>query len=180
MNHSLNGTVILNGETQNFSGGKGYIESDSGRSFPSGYTWVQCNAFETDCSIMASVARIPFCGLHFWGCICVVWLNGREYRLATYKNVKILRCERGTIELKQGKFRLCISVDEHAGQILPAPHSGKMSRFIRETLSCPAQFRFTQGDCCLFNEKSNYASYEYMMKSMLRCEARFSAQTKTV
>jgi hypothetical protein len=163
MNHSLHGAVILDGETQDFTGGNGYIEADSGRSFPSEYTWVQCNAFETDCSIVASVARISFYGLRFWGCICVVWLNGREYRLATYRGVKIQRCERGIIELKQGKFRLSITIDENAGHILPAPNLGKMSRFIRETLSCPAQFRFMEGDRCLFEEKSDFASYEYMM-----------------
>jgi hypothetical protein len=163
MNHSLQGAVVLNGETLDFIGGKGYAESDSGRSFPRGYTWVHCNAFEENCSIMVSVARIPFYGLRFWGCICVVMLNGREYRLATYRGVKILRCERGVIELKQGKYRLNISIDERTGQQLPAPQHGKMSRFIRETLSCPARFRFMEGDRCLFDGQSNFASYEYMI-----------------
>jgi hypothetical protein len=163
MNHFLSGSVIFNGEIQSFTDGKGYIESDSGRSFPKEYTWVHCNSFDTNCSIMASVARIPFYGLRFWGCICVVWLDGKEYRLATYKGVKILRNERGIIELKQGKYKLSISVDAQNGQILPAPNSGKMSRIIRETLSCPANFRFTEGDVCLFEEKSDFASYEYMM-----------------
>ena len=165
MNHSLRGEVIIDGKMLNFTGGKGYIESDSGRSFPKWYTWVQCNAFDADCSIMASVARIPFYGLRFWGCICVVWLNGREYRLATYKGVKILRCQKGAIELKQGRYRLIISIDESAGQQLPAPHSGKMSRFIRETLSCPAHFRFMDGDSCLFDGRSDFTSYEYMMNT---------------
>ncbi|MCL2048784.1 MAG: hypothetical protein FWG87_08660 [Defluviitaleaceae bacterium] len=163
MRHSLNGDITLNGEQQHFSGGTGYIESDSGKSFPKGYTWVQCNDFSGDCSIMASVARIPFYGLQFWGCICVVWLNGREYRLATYKGVKILRCERGNIELKQGNYRLTVSIDECEGHKLPAPQSGKMSRLIRETLSCPAHFRFMDGDHCLFDGKSENASYEYMI-----------------
>jgi hypothetical protein len=160
MNHYLRGEVVLDGETHDFTGGKGYIECDSGKSFPTEYTWVHCNAFEKDCSIVASAARIPFYGLRFWGCICVVRLNGREYRLATYKGAKILRNERGAIELKQGKYKLNISIGEHEGQILPAPKLGKMSRFIRETLSCPADFRFTEGDTCLFEEKSEFASYE--------------------
>jgi len=168
MNHSLNGVVDLDGKALNFTGGKGYIESDSGHSFPNGYTWIQCNAFDADCSIMASVARIPFYGLRFWGCICVVWLNGREYRLATYKGVKIKRCERGIFELTQGKYQLSISVDEKPGHKLPAPHSGKMSRFIKEALSCSANFRFMEGDSCLFDGKSDYASYEYMIEPRAR------------
>jgi len=162
MSHLLNGEIILNGEKQSYTHGKGYIESDSGRSFPSEYTWVHCNDFAVaDCSIMASVARIPFYGLRFWGCICVVWINGREYRLATYKGVKILRCEPGAMTLKQGKYQLDITAQPREGHQLPAPRNGKMSRFIRENLSCPAQFLFTEGDRCLFDGRSNYASYEY-------------------
>ena len=97
-------------------------------------------------------------------CICVVWLNGREYRLATYNGVKIVRCERGIIEFKQGKYRLIVSVENHDGYALPAPQSGNMSRFIRETLAVPARFRFMEGDGCLFDGASDYASYEYMMR----------------
>lgn len=163
MNHTTHGIAILDGEIYDFTDAKGYIESDSGRSFPRWYTWVQCNNFDVDCSIMASVARIPFYGVRFWGCICVVWLNGREYRLATYKGVKILRCEYGTIELKQRKYNLSISIDERAGQALPAPQSGKMNRIIRETLAVTARFRFMEGDNCLFDGESKYASYEYIM-----------------
>ena len=113
---------------------------------------------------MASVARIPFYRLRFWGCICVVWLNGREYRLATYKGVKIVCCERGIIELKQGKHRLTIFVEKHDGHALPAPQSGRMSRYINETLAIPARFRFTEGDRCLFDRASDYTSHEYMMQ----------------
>jgi len=161
MNHSLSGTLELNGQLQDYNSGKGYIESDSGRSFPSKYTWVHCNDFKQDCSIMASVAQIPFYGLQFWGCICVVWLNGREYRLATYRGVKILRCEPGFIVLKQGEYQLTVTTEPRFAHKLPAPHHGKMSCFIRESLSCPAHFRFTKGSHCLFDSKSNYASYEY-------------------
>ena len=163
MGHKILGAVMLNSELQEFTGGRGYIESDSGRSFPKWYTWLHCNAFDCGTSIMVSVARIPFYGLRFWGCICIVWLNGKEYRLATYKGVKIVRCERGCIELRQGKYTLAISINEHGGHTLPAPQLGKMSRYIRETLSVTARFRFMEGDCCLFDGASDYASHEYMM-----------------
>jgi len=167
MNHKLHGTITINGEMQDYTGGKGYIESDSGHSFPSKYTWVHCNDFKKNCSIIASVALIPFCGLKFWGCICVVWLNGQEYRLATYKGVKIARCKLGMITLKQGKYRLDIAIDPKtlykAMHQLPAPQQGKMSHYIRETLSCTAKFRFAENDRCLFDAVSNGASYEYEM-----------------
>ncbi|MCL2838478.1 MAG: tocopherol cyclase family protein [Oscillospiraceae bacterium] len=182
MNHTLTGAVMLNGEIYDFTNGCGYIESDSGRSFPQGYTWVQCNDFE-NCSIttpkngietaqgiatrfsraavMCAVARIPFYGLKFWGCICVVHLNGREYRLATYNGVKILRCEPGVIALKRGKYRLIIEINANEGHMLPAPRFGKMSHAICESLSCAARFRFMEGNRILFDGESNFASYEY-------------------
>jgi hypothetical protein len=163
MKHGLHGAVVLNGESYDFTGGLGYIESDSGRSFPKWYTWVHCNDYDRDCSIMVSAARIPFYGLRFRGCICVVWLDGREYRLATYKGVKISRCGPGVIELKQGDYRLSVTVDARGGHELPAPHSGKMTRVIRETLSCPAEFRFTENDRVLFEGRSDHASYECCM-----------------
>lgn len=162
MRHTLHGACVINGETLDFTGGLGYIESDSGRSFPKGYTWVQCNDF-TDCSIMAAVARIPFYGLRFWGCICVVWLNGHEYRLATYKGVKIVACRPGFLELKQGKHRLTITIDDPGGHALQAPKLGRMSSVIKENIACPAHFRFTEGQRVLFEGGSSLASYEYEM-----------------
>ena len=160
MNHALDGALTLNGEHYDFQGGRGYIESDSGRSFPEQYTWIHCNHFANDCSIMAAIAKIPFYGLKFMGIICVVWLNGREYRLATYNGAKILCCKPGVIELKRGKFYLSIKVDKDGGHMLPAPRFGAMDYFIRENLSCSAQFRFSKGNTVLFDEKSNCASYE--------------------
>jgi len=97
----------------------------------------------------------------------VVWLTGREYRLATYNGVKILRCAPGVIELRRGKYQLTVTIDAQAGQRLPAPRSGEMSRHIRETLSCPAHFRFTEGERVLFDGKSDRASYEYEMDGVL-------------
>ena len=165
MNHSLCGAVTLNGEVLDFTGGSGYMESDSGRSFPGQYIWVQCNDFEQNVSIVASVAWIPFYGLSFWGCICVVWINGREYRLATYNGVKILRCEPGFLDIRRGKYRLTITIGTDKGQSLAAPRSGAMKRVIRESLSCPAQFRFTEGDSVLLDSRSNHTSYECTMET---------------
>jgi len=161
MKHDLTGQVVLNGEIYDFDEGRGYIELDSGTSFPKGYSWVHCNDFEEDCSIVAAVARIPFYGLKFWGCICVVWLNGKEYRLATYKGVKIVENKPGLIELKQGKYRLIVQVDSEGGHQLPAPRRGKMDHAIVEDISCPATFKFMKGAEVLFEGSSTRASYEY-------------------
>jgi len=165
MKHDVCGNVTLNGEKINFDNGVGYIETDSGSSFPEGYTWIHCNDFEQNCSIMAAVAKIPFGGFHFWGCICIVWVDGKEYRLATYKGAKIPRCEHNLIMLRQGKFSLTIEANQQIVHSLAAPKSGIMSRMIKESASCPAKFVFTNGNDIIFAGESMYASYEYMMKA---------------
>lgn len=101
MRHLLRGKITLNGEVIDFTDGIGYIEKDSGCSFPSSYMWVQANDFPAECSVMAAVAVIPFCGLHFRGCICVVQYGGKEYRLATYLGVRVLVQSRKILVLKQ-------------------------------------------------------------------------------
>ena len=172
MNHKVSGSVAINGQTLDFTGGRGYIESDSGKSFPRDYTWVQCNDWD-GCSVMVAVARIPFAKMQFWGCIAVVSLRGKEYRLATYKGVKIIKCSREQIVLQQGKYRLEVNFDnqalgslKEAGHSLAAPKDGKMSHTIRENLSCSARFRFTHKGKVLFDGQSNRASREWEMYSL--------------
>ena len=53
-------------------GGLGYIEKDSGISFPCSYLWLQCSDFPKPCSLMLSIAHVPFCASSFRGCICAV------------------------------------------------------------------------------------------------------------
>lgn len=165
MRHTLSGLVEMNGQTHNFSGGVGYIESDCGRSFPKNYMWVQANDFNRDCSIMASVASIPVLGLHFCGCICVIWLEGREYRLATYHGVKVIDCEPDFLSLRQGRYQLDIRINKNEGRALKAPMCGYMDRTIRETAACAAHFRFSCGKTILFEEESARTSHEYVPES---------------
>lgn len=163
MNHRLSGRLILNGEVLDFTGGKGYLEGDSGRSFPKSYTWVHCNAFASDCSIMASVAHIPFAGLWFWGCICVVWLEGKEYRIATYRGAKIRYRGATGLLLEQKDLSLRVRfLQPNAGHSLKAPNRGQMNRTIHEVPAAPAFFEFKQGSHTLFQEESQFASYEHV------------------
>ena len=80
MKHSLEGTLSLNGEQLDYNNGIGYIEADRGRSFPQNYLWTQCCWENT--SIMLSIASIPISRIRFTGCICAIFHNGKEYRIA--------------------------------------------------------------------------------------------------
>ncbi|MEG0133476.1 MAG: tocopherol cyclase family protein [Clostridium sp.] len=159
--HELSGEIFVNCERINLSGGRGYIEKDWGSSFPKTYHWVQCNDFKKDkCCVMVSIADIPFMGLNFKGCICVVYYKGKEYRFATYNGVKIINCTNKLIELKRGKYRLEIQVKGENPQKLLAPNRGEMSRTIHENAACVASFKFYASDKLLFNLSSNNCSLE--------------------
>lgn len=161
MYHRLEGKVLLNGEIIDFTGGTGYIEKDSGRSFPSSYVWVQANDFSKPCAIVTAVAKIPFCGLHFRGCICVIQYQGREYRLTTYLGVRVLVCTKDRIILKQGKYRLEIRIKNPNGHDLSAPMDGEMTRTIVEAASCEAEFCFYIKDKLEFCLCSQHAGFEF-------------------
>ncbi len=83
--HDMNGTLIMNGESVNFDGGRGYIEKDWGRAFPRAWVWGQSNHFDhPGTSITISVATIPWLRTSFRGFIIGLWHDRKLYRFATY------------------------------------------------------------------------------------------------
>ena len=162
LHHRLDGNLTIYDENVNFTDGVGYIEGNFGTSFPKSYVWIQCNDFPEKACIFASIADIPFAGLHFRGCICVVYIDGIEYRMATYLGVKILRCDDRMIVLKQGSLHLEIEIDAGTGHKLMAPQNGKMIREIRERIVCGARFRFVKNGEVLFDGHSGSASFEHV------------------
>lgn len=163
MAHSLRGSLAVNGTVYRFDGGNGYMEKDSGFSFPSSYQWLQCNDFSEPCSIMISIARIPFCTLHFNGCICVIIYRGREYRLATYKGVRIISDDETQVFLVQGNLQLKVEISpSNDGHSLKAPVSGHMTGTIRESTNAEIHVRLWECGQMLLNLRSPYATYEYV------------------
>ena len=160
LSHRLEGYLIINGKPIDFTEGTGYIEGDSGVSFPRSYVWVQCNDFPEKACITASVADIPFAGTRFRGCICIVYINDTQYRLATYLGVRILALNERRIVLEQGRLKVEIEIDKGTGHILKAPENGEMTREIRERISCGARFRFIKDEEVIFEKYSKNASVE--------------------
>lgn len=163
MVHSLQGSVKMDGHLHNFDGGLGYAEKDSGTSFPRSYLWMQCNDFQKSCSIMISIAHIPFCGSSFRGCICAILYQGREYRLATYRGVKIQAFTPEHICLSQGSILLELDMaPTHAGHALRAPQGGKMSSTIRESCNVHLRARLWKRGKIILDLQSDHAAYEFV------------------
>jgi tocopherol cyclase len=178
MAHIVKGNLICNGKKYSFNPGIGYIEKDMGYSFPKSYLWIQCNHFpESKCSIFVSIADIPYHGIQFKGCICAIWYKGREYRLATYLGVKIIKGSKEEIYLKQGRYLFKIDfydtktsrfketdtkVSQEFAHELFAPVQGDMSRTIKEQHLITARFKLYSKDELIFDLTSREVSFEYV------------------
>lgn len=159
MGQSLQGRLELNGCVLDLNGGTGYIEADRGRSFPTEYLWTQC--MWEGCSLMLSIAAIPLGKLRFTGCICAIVLHGQEYRIATYRGVRIQSWSQKGAVLIQGKYRLEVQLLTQKAQPLWAPADGDMSRTIHESLCAKVRYCFWHGGELLFDHIDDHAGFEY-------------------
>lgn len=160
MRHTLRGGFKVHERFIDLDEGIGYIEGDYGRSFPKEYLWLHCNDFSENLSIMVSVADIPFCGFHFLGCICAITYNEEEYRLATYRGVRIVAANERRIILRQRDYRLSIQIRPSTSYPLRSPKHGKMVDTIHESSCTKARFLFTKGDKVIFQGESERCSFE--------------------
>lgn len=187
MSHQIKGNLVINEKSCDFAGGTGYVEMDSGSSFPDSYTWTQCSDWsgKQDCSLMASAASIPFGLFQFKGCICAIWYHGKEYRLATYRGARVTKDTETELIIRQGRYRLSVrrlweeenrsrkddsrQEDCHGqkteaqmtgDQQLRAPVQGSMSRMIKENISCTVHYCFMSGRRVIFDFTAEKASFE--------------------
>jgi hypothetical protein len=139
MDHNLSGELQINGRQINFDNGKGYSEKDWGRSMPEAWIWMQSNHFEKpETSFMLSVAKIPWLKNSFTGFLCVLLLNDKIHRFATYTGAKLKNLsvdeEEVQVEITDKKYHLQISARHAARGLLAAPLNGAMDRRIAESV----------------------------------------------
>lgn len=144
MDHQLTGEILYKGEKIDFSGGRGYIEKDWGRSFPSAYIWFQTNHFlEPGISIKASVAKIPWLRSSFVGFIVGIWLKDRLIRFTTYNRSILHKCEVDAhqvhLALENPDFHLNLLIERKDASILVSPILGAMQGRIEESMTSIVQ-----------------------------------------
>ncbi len=139
LDHPLTGTLVAGGTDIDFSGGRGYIEKDWGKSFPAGYVWIQSNHFERDrVSFVGSIAIIPWLFSSFPGFIIGLWIDGRLYRFATYTGA-----ETRHLHITDESIHWTVADDEHVleieaerarGGLLLGPTRERMGDRVGETM----------------------------------------------
>ncbi len=147
MDHRIDGHLVMDGQDLDFSGGRGYIEKDWGRQFPSAWIWGQSNHFDAPgVSLMLSVAVIPWLKRSFGGFI-IGWLHdGVMHRFTTYSRSRIetLSVNDAEVDLwvKNATHRLHIKATRVEGGLFQAPTTTEMDRRIIETLDATLEVRF--------------------------------------
>ncbi len=148
MDHHITGELEIAGEKINFNDGRGYIEKDWGRSFPSAYFWMQSNHFNRPgISLKASVAKIPWIRRSFTGFIAGLWLRDKLYRFTTYNQTKLKRSladkEKVEIVLENRKYILEIVAHRDGTTALASPISGLMDGKIEESMTAAIDVKMT-------------------------------------
>lgn len=167
MNHHLTGYLDINNEKVDFTGGRGYLEKDWGRSFPSAYFWMQSNHFsQPDISFKASVAKIPFMGRFFVGFISGLWLQDHLIRFTTYNGTQLRKsfadAEKVEIVLENRQHRLEIIAHRSTSTALASPIHGFMDGRIEESMTAKINLQLTdkQENKIIFEDIGRNASLE--------------------
>jgi hypothetical protein len=173
MDHSIQGTLAINNEEVDFSGGRGYIEKDWGKAMPNAWVWAQTNHFnKPETSLTLSVAHIPFGPLSFNGFIAGLLLDGKIHKFATYTGARIeeLKVDEQwvRITMKDGKKRLEVSALRGKTSSLQAPTISQMDRRITESLSAEIVVALSiqkrDGWRKVFEDTGKYAGLEVVGK----------------
>lgn len=159
MRHRVAGRLRINETEYLFENGRGYIEGDRGRSFPSQYAWTQC--FLEGGSLMLSAAEIPLGPARFTGVIGAVCLGAAEYRLATYLGARVIKCSGGELVIRQGDMTMTAALLEKRASELRAPENGAMTRLIRENAACRARYELVKGGRTLMSSEADNAAFEF-------------------
>jgi tocopherol cyclase len=165
--HGLTGEISVEGKLVSFDAGRGYIEKDWGRAFPSGYVWMQSNHFasEPEASLIASVAIIPWLGGAFRGFIIGLKHHGKLHKWTTYNKTREMQL---SIDDTHVVWRVSgpdgvleIVAERAAGGLLHAPLRTAMYRRVEETMQAVVAIRhLSNSGKLLFEDSGLNASME--------------------
>ena len=149
MDHGIRGHLEWNHRSYDFADGRGYLEKDWGRAFPSSWIWLQSNHFsESRVSLMGSIARIPWIGRSFAGFLVGFQLGPRLVRFATYTGAKTVRLEVQGDDvhwvMRDRRHELAIQAHRGPTTALRGPSFDGMERTVDETLQGRIQVQLSR------------------------------------
>lgn len=168
MRHHVKGSLLHGTEAISFQDTIAYLEKDWGTSFPKKYTWLQSAHFkDKNTAFFFSYASIPYLGINFNGFICVLHIQDKQYRFATYNFSKVTSIKYTSntvsVNLKKGPYRLEIFAKTDTFVDLPAPKDGQMNQLIKEGLSGEIEIKLYRKKTLIYEDKGLHAGIEIML-----------------
>lgn len=152
--HSIAGSLSIDGAAYDFTGGRGYIEKDWGQAFPKAWIWMQSNHFgeaALGTCLTASVAIIPWLRGAFPGFIVGLRCGGQLYRFASYTGATIARLDLSDTRVtwyivgragpRNTPHRLEIVAWRAEGGLLHSPERAVMLQRVLESLTARIDVR---------------------------------------
>jgi len=166
LHHELDGSLHIDNEEVDFSGGIGYIEKDWGTSFPKTWIWTQTNHLSNSTGancLMASIAHIPWLGQYFIGFLCGLMLDGELHIFTTYNGSKytaVIEGQEVFLMFKHKNKVLEIVAHKKAGAELISPIQGSMQGKIEESLQSELDIRFSIDKKLIYEGRGTSAGLE--------------------
>lgn len=164
--HRIEGSLSLDGESLDFSEGRGYIEKDWGQSFPAAWVWFQTNHFDlAGTCLTASIAIIPWLGNAFRGFIIGLWHAGELVRFATYTGAKTTHLKISDSQVawivQDNRYRLELIANRSEGGLILGPTRLEMGKRVNETLKSTVDVRLVARDgSVIFDGRGRHAGLE--------------------
>jgi tocopherol cyclase len=167
MYSEMEGELVIEGETVNFTHGRGFIEKDWGRSLPTNYIAMQSSHFsEKEISIKISIAEVPWMKSSFVGFIVAFWFNNQMVQFNTYNRSKIKKCSvEGNvvrINMINPKHRIEIIATRDSGTQVQGPINGLMTGKITESMTSELRIKLFERKTgkMIFNDTGGNAGLE--------------------
>lgn len=165
----ITGSLNINGEVVDFTGGKIYIEKNWGKDFPYSYIWVQGNSFEKgEGAVTCSIGHIPFYVTSFTGFLIGLYIKDKFYEFTTINRSELsIICQDGRLALETENKNYILQIEalykEETLMNLYAPRGKEMVPIARETLqgNLVVTLYDKKRNCIIFNDKSTSAGVEF-------------------
>jgi len=169
MDFDLGGSLVMNGQPVDFTGGKGYIEKNWGSAFPYSWVWVQCNHFrKARVSLSCSLAHIPFPISSFRGFLVGFYLDSRFYEFSTINRSTSEVIQKGTdvvMHLRNRHHSLTIDCETDRADfiLLKGPRGDQMVPLVQENLQGRVKVTLTENPAgrVIFEDRGLCAGVEY-------------------
>lgn len=170
----LQGSLEVNGDKIDFSGGRGYVEKNWGSAFPHSWIWVQSNNFtKSRASLTCSLAHIPFLMTSFRGFLIGMTVEGRFYPFTTMNRSRCRIEQAGRdvrIRVRNASHTLTLETwtDPKKFILLHGPRDGRMVPLVQENLLGRVKVVLEDGKGNrLFSDEGTCAGIEYGGRQML-------------